>query len=136
MQKSSEIQSQKDHIHYLKSEKAKLSKLKEEQENDKEKLQLMETNETNFRSCSKTPDQMSKKNTQNPENTWRNQSRDRSKSKPDTEADMTDISTPTSTSEPETKEQPKKENIKNYNTLDSSQGYYKQYFYKDYQKPA
>ena len=113
-----------------------MSKLKEEQRNLKEKLQIMKTNATNYRSRLKTPDQMNKK-TQKPENRWRNQSRDRYKHKLDKDTDMTDVSTPTSSSETETKEHTKKEYTKkDLNMLGSNQGHYKQPYNKDLQKPA
>ena len=132
----SEIQSQKDQIQYLKAEKSEISKLKEEQENLKEKLQIMETNATNFRSRPKTPDQISKKRLQDLGNKWRSQSKDNYKPKSDTDAEMTDTSEPASSSEKDKPEQPKKDYTnRDYSRPNSSQGYYKQPYNKDYQKP-
>ena len=123
--------------------------MKEEQENLKEKLHIMETNAANYRSHPKTPDQMNKK--RNPDNEWRSQSKDRYTPKRDMDTEMTDTSPPASSIETDQQEQPKKDYTKRdyskpasnqnyynkqpYNRPDSSQGYYnKQPYNKDSQK--
>ena len=109
----------------------------------------METNADNYRSRSKTPDQMNQKKI--PDNKWRPQSKDRYNQKPDTDTEMTDTSAPVSLSKTERQEHPKKDytrrdysklannqnyyNKQPYNRPDSSQDYYnKQPYNEDYQK--